>query len=263
MKLLPICSSSKGNCVFVGNRESGIAIDVGCSFKSFKSGLALAGIELSAVKAVLITHSHIDHVKGLLTLTKNTRIPLYGSEETLDYILHNNLIDPAADMFTLDRLKELPFNAEITSFKTPHDCEGSVGYRVDLPSGRLGFATDLGNVTAEVRENMLGCRTVFLEANYQPELLKKNLRYPDYLKRRIASDNGHLSNPDSANFCAELVKRGTINFMLGHLSQENNTPETAFEAAKARMESAGAKYERDFTLSVAPVNNLNGEYIKI
>lgn len=263
MKLLPICSSSKGNSCYIGSRDSGILIDVGCSYKALCQGLGAMDTGIGAVKAVLITHSHTDHVKGLLTMTKNNDIPIYGSEETLDYLRHNNLVAGSAELRTLSELDSVRFEVEIQAFPTPHDCGGSVGYVMDLGGERLGYCTDLGEVTEEVRGNLLGCRTVFIEANYEPDMLRRNLRYPDYLKQRIASDHGHLSNFASAEFCSELVKSGTVSLVLGHLSQENNTPQTAFMRVSERIKSEGAECERDYMLRVAAVSNVTGEYVVV
>lgn len=261
VKLLPICSSSKGNSTYIGTREKGVAIDVGCSYKAFCSGLSEIGADIGSVKAVLITHDHSDHIKGLLTLTKRTNIPIYATEPTLGFLLKKGLVASTADLRSVDRLNEIEFDAEISCFSTPHDALESVGYRFDFGDQRLGFATDLGTVTEEVRNHLIGCRTVFIEANYQPERLRSNPMYPAYLKSRIASKTGHLSNPDSAAFCAELVKNGTVNLVLGHLSQENNTPEIAFRSVAERLAAEGAELERDYTLKVAPVSNLNGDYV--
>ena len=261
MKLLPICSSSKGNSVYIGGRDSGILIDVGCSYKTLCQGLAAIGVDIGAVRAVLVTHSHIDHVKGLLTMTKKTAVPIYGTQATIDCLMNNDQVAEGAELRTTDELNYVQFEGKITSFPTPHDCEGSVGYVMDFGEEKLGYCTDLGEVTAEVRENLLGCRTVFLEANYEPELLRGNLRYPAYLKQRIASDHGHLSNPASAEFCSELVKSGTVSIVLGHLSQENNTPRTAFKKVSDRLARDGAQCERDYMLKIAPVSNTNGEYV--
>lgn len=261
MKLYPICSSSKGNSTYIGTKEKGIAIDMGCSYKAFCYGLSLIGTEIGSVKAVLITHEHIDHVKGLLTLTKKTQTPIYAAEPVLSFLLKEQLVTSTANLHTLDELEGIGFDAGIKSFPTPHDAVSSVGYVLDFGKTKLGFCTDLGHVTEEVEKNLTGCRTVFVEANYQPEMLQRNPHYPPCLKRRIAGQNGHLSNNDSAEFCGRLIKKGTISFTLGHLSQENNTPETAFKAVKDFLSSSGAEYEKDYLLKVAPVSNTDGDYI--
>ena len=261
MKLYPICSSSKGNSTYIGTKEKGIAIDIGCSYKAFCSGLALIGADIASVKAVLITHEHTDHIKGLLTLTKKTQTPIYAAEPVLGFLLKNQLVTSTANLHTLDELWEIDFDAEIKSFPTPHDSLSSVGYVLDFGKTKLGFCTDLGHVTEEVEKNLTGCRTVFVEANYRPEMLQSNPKYPYVLKKRIAGQNGHLSNNDCAQFCGRLIKKGTVSFTLGHLSQENNTPETAFNAVKDFLAGSGAEYEKDYLLKVAPVTNIDGDYI--
>lgn len=259
MKLIPICSSSKGNCSYIGTLNRGIAIDMGCSFKAFRTALSAVGSGIEAVKAVLVTHEHSDHIKGLLTLTKQKRIPIFAPEGALNYLINHHLVDSAAELHTVEELERVELEAEIKAFPTPHDAS-SVGYRFDFPESSLGFCTDLGHVTETVEKMLTGCRTVFIEANYQPELLKNNPNYPTYLKRRIAGSKGHLSNPDSAELCAGLVKSGTVNLILGHLSQENNTPELAFNAVKTRLTETGSVYDRDYILRVARVSNDTGEY---
>jgi phosphoribosyl 1,2-cyclic phosphodiesterase len=102
---------------------------------------------------------------------------------------------------------------------------------------------------------MAGANFVFLESNYEPEMLRRNHKYPPYIKRRIASDAGHLSNQDSAEFLAELLEAGAVRFILGHLSRENNTPELAYSNAEARLSAGGAVCNRDYTLEIAPVIN--------
>ena len=122
----------------------------------------------------------------------------------------------------------------IRSFSTPHDSRGSVGYRIETGEGderfTVGYATDIGYVSDEVREGLTGCDAVILESNHDPEMLETG-PYPADLKRRIASRRGHLSNPVCAAFAAELCEQGTKYLMLAHLSRENNTPDTAYEAA--------------------------------
>lgn len=261
MKLLPICSSSKGNSTYIGSRESGIAIDVGCSFKAFCSGLSMIGADINSVKAIVITHEHIDHVKGLLTLTKKTQIPVFATEPTLSYLLRNELVSSTANLHTDKELGSIEFEGEISCFSTPHDAAASVGYVIDFGRQRLGFCTDAGHINENMERELTGCRTVFIEANYQPEMLENNPNYPAYLKQRIKGDYGHLSNNLCGEFCGRLVKNGAVNLILGHLSQENNTPEIAYDCVKNCLEKMGEKVEEDFTLTVAKAVNDDGKYI--
>lgn len=261
-KVLPICSSSKGNAVFIGDSKSGVLVDAGCSFKALRDGLALGGISFEAVKAVMITHEHSDHIKALLQITKHTDLPIYSSVGTINALLRGGLVQSTANLHDCSELASAPIDMEIHSFHTPHDSAESLGYTFSWGEHRVACCTDLGYVTDEVRTNLLGADTVYIEANYDPDLLKNNMKYPIYLRERIASNKGHLSNIDSANFCAELVKSGARHLILGHLSQENNTPSDASGAVNSRLLSNGMNLGIDYTLNVAPVVN-TGQYIVI
>jgi phosphoribosyl 1,2-cyclic phosphodiesterase len=141
---------------------------------------------------------------------------------------------------------------QVTSFVTSHDCCESVGYRIETADGhRMAVATDLGVVTSLVEAGMAGCETVLIEANYDPVLLRMG-SYPPYLKQRIASHRGHLSNSDSGQLAQRLLKQGSTRFVLGHLSRENNNPALAHRTVYDALTDSGAQEGVDFTLEVAP-----------
>jgi len=253
--IIPLCSSSSGNSVFVGSRNAGVLIDMGCSFRKLRQLLDACGINLEAVKTVLITHEHIDHVRGLLQLTKHTSIPVYASPGTLKFLIDNNQICPDGNLYSISELHNAPVDYTIKTFRTPHDVQESIGFTLERDEYKIAYCTDLGTVTPEVHENMTGADFVFLESNYQPEMLQRNPNYPPYIKKRIASDSGHLSNQDSAEFLTRLVDKGTSRFILGHLSRENNRPELAYENAVSRLTAHGAVKGRDYTLEIALAEN--------
>lgn len=261
-RVVPVCSSSKGNSVFVGDSSSGILIDAGCSFKALKDGLKLCGIPFEAVRAVLITHEHIDHTKALSQLTKHTDLPIYASDGTAKRLICDGLVQPDTEIHGLSELKNISVDMDISFFHTPHDCAESVGYKLCFGEHRVACCTDLGYVTDEVRTNLLGCDTVYIEANYDPKLLNINPKYPVYLKKRISGDYGHLSNINSAEFCAQLVDSGARRLILGHLSQENNTPRMAYDTVEKKLKSFGMNCGIDYTIDVAPVTT-DGKYIII
>jgi phosphoribosyl 1,2-cyclic phosphodiesterase len=236
----------------VGGENAGVLIDAGCSFKKLRLLLDSCGISLGAVKAVLITHEHTDHVKGLFQLTKHTDITVYASSETLRNLINNNQVSHTASLCELSALSSVPVDYKISAFGTPHDADGSVGFTLEKDDYKIAFCTDLGIITHEVRQNMLGADFVFIESNYQPELLQRNPNYPPYLKRRITSDTGHLSNHDCARFLTELIDNGAARFILGHLSRENNTPALAYGSALMCLSEHGAVHNRDYTLEIAP-----------
>ncbi|MCL2697493.1 MAG: MBL fold metallo-hydrolase [Oscillospiraceae bacterium] len=251
--IIPLCSSSSGNSVFIGSRSAGVLIDAGCSFKKLRLLLNSCEIGIGAVKAVLVTHEHTDHAKGLFQLTKHTDIPVYASKGTLRSLITDNQVAPCADLHELAELQNVPADFEIKAFSTPHDSADSAGFTFEQADCKIAYCTDLGTVSSEVRLNMLGSDFVFLESNYEPKLLRRNPNYPIFLKKRITSDTGHLSNSDCADFLAELAGYGATRFILGHLSRQNNTPEIAFESALMRLNACGAVYNKDYTLEIASV----------
>ncbi|MCL2109918.1 MAG: MBL fold metallo-hydrolase [Oscillospiraceae bacterium] len=260
--ITPLCSSSSGNSVFAGSRSAGVLIDMGCSFKKLRLLLDLCGVSLDAVRAVLVTHEHVDHVKGLYQLTKHTDIPIYSSRGTLRYLQEENLVFTAQNLHNLEQLKNIPLDYEIKAFETPHDALDSAGFTLENRDCKIAYCTDLGTVTERVREGMRGADYVFIESNYQPDMLRNNPRYPAYIKQRISSSSGHLSNGDCAEFVAELVNQGATRFILGHLSRENNTPEIAAETAVSALHEIGAMRNRDYFLEVAAIETA-GEIIAV
>lgn len=252
MKIAPLCSSSSANSTFIGDSDSGLLVDAGCSYKSLLKSLALCRTDISAVKAVLVTHEHSDHVKGLYLLTKHNDIPVYASEKTAEFLLENALVAKPENLFDISGLKSAPVDFEITAFNTPHDSVESVGFILTAPNGyKTAYFTDLGEVTDEVRENADGADFVFIEANYDGELLRRNGKYPDYVKARIASKKGHLSNADSALYISQLVEKGATRIVLAHLSRENNSSGIAFGDTERVLSGRGMKLNRDYTLNVA------------
>lgn len=253
MRIISLCSSSKANCTYIENGSDAFIVDIGCSYKALCDGLTLAGKRAENVKAVFITHEHSDHIGGLLMFTKKHNVPIFASQGTLEEIALKNKADANADLRLISELSDAPLDIAVSAFHTPHDSAESVGYTFDNGEFKAAVCTDLGRVTAEVRENLLGSRFVLLEANYEPDMLARNPHYSFPLKERIRSNFGHLSNIDSAAFACELVRSGTVSLLLGHLSQENNTPETASSRVLSALASSGAQIGRDYILNVAAV----------
>ena len=236
----PLCSGSSGNCTYIGTKTEGILVDAGASAKSILTALGEVGVEPGAVKAILVTHDHSDHIKGLRVLTKRLRVPVCSTVETLEGIIDTGNLTPGTEVLELSSQMELA-GMEVVPFDTPHDVAHSVGFRIQAGERAIGYATDLGEVTAEIWQGLSGADLVLIESNYEPRLLAIS-SYPYYLRQRIASDHGHLSNPDCA---------GTARFVLAHLSRENNTPELAAGATLSALAEAGMEEGRDFLLTVA------------
>lgn len=236
-------------------------MDAGCSFRALKNALDLIDTRIENIEAIFITHEHIDHVKALEQIIKHTKIPIFATQQTGEAMKDEGKVPFDAQLFnSRDGYKSASF--EVSCFKTSHDSADSVGYKINYNNELFGVCTDTGIVTDETKAALRGCTTVLIESNYDETMLRKNPNYSAVLKRRIMSDHGHLANEDCAAFCEALVRGGTRRLILGHLSQENNTPATAKNCTKRFLEQHGMIEERDFTLNTAPVMT-GGEYIAI
>jgi phosphoribosyl 1,2-cyclic phosphodiesterase len=249
-RVYPLFSSSKGNATFFGSKKSGILIDVGVSFKKLTQAMHDCDLDISAIKGVFITHEHSDHVKGLKILTKNTGVTIYGQGKTLRALIDNDLIHSSSQILEVNSAVNVA-GMEITAFDTPHDSTQSCGYRIKTEDGKIcALCTDLGHVTKTVEENLHGCDLVLIEANYDEQMLSLG-SYPPYVKNRIRSKYGHLSNKSCAEQIYKLIQTGTTRFILSHLSQENNTADIAEGVVASRLEQF--QRNRDYILQTAPV----------
>ncbi|MBD5111765.1 MAG: MBL fold metallo-hydrolase [Ruminococcaceae bacterium] len=260
-RIYPICSSSGANSTFIGTRGHGILVDAGCSFRALKNALELIDTRFDGIEAVFVTHEHSDHIKALEQIIKHTKIPIFMSEKSAAAGMQKGLIPEGAQFYNpRDGYKSAHF--EVSCFNTSHDSADSVGYKIRFKDEMFGVCTDTGFVTDETEKALLGCKTVLLESNYDEDMLRRNPNYSADLKRRITGMQGHLANPDCAFFAEKLVKSGTRNLILGHLSRENNTPATAIGCTKRHLEQCGLTAEKDFTICAAPVVT-EGEYIAV
>jgi len=230
-----LASGSKGNCIYVSAGESAVLIDCGLSAKQTILRLEARGLPTHQIKAILITHEHTDHVKGIRVLAKRLRVPAVATPATWaatrDKATVRHQTMEAGRPFALDGLEVHPFTVS-------HDAADPVGMVISAGHARLGVATDLGKVTTLVRARLAGCGALVLEHNHDPEMLA-NGSYPPWLKQRVRSAQGHLSNQEGAGLLAELGHAGLKQVVLAHLSDQNNRPELAEAAARRALEAAG------------------------
>ena len=188
------------------------------------------GSSISKIDAIFITHDHADHTSALENLAKKHNIPIHITEKSAEIFEGERYSDVRRLLVTHPPLFEVEVgDLYVRSFITSHDSKMSVGYRIENKCGKaIGIATDLGYVSDTVSDALCGCGAVMLESNHDVDMLKNGI-YPRFLKERILSRRGHLSNPDSALFAARLAERGTRSFLLAHLSAENNTPSLALD----------------------------------
>lgn len=255
-RICPLFSGSTGNSTYIGTTNGDILVDAGGSARSLCEAINKAGGSFEEIKAVAVTHEHIDHIKGLKPFLKKSGATLIASEKTLEFLIQNDKVPKETRVIPInDETVEIDGIA-INRFATSHDCEGSSGYTFILPDNKkISVCTDLGIVTDTVRNALQKSDLVLLESNHDIDMLKRG-PYPPILKVRIMSEKGHISNAVCAGELGNLLKSGTTRFILGHLSQKNNTPILAKAAAESALMDLGAKNGCDYLLSVAkPVGN--------
>ena len=252
IKFCPLYSGSSGNCTFFGSGGTHLLIDAGRSGSQIEDAMAFIGEDPRAVDAILVTHEHHDHVRGVGILARRFHIPIYATEATWQAM-------PAALGRIPPELRRVFTVGEdfyighvgIDPFPIPHDAADPCGFRLWDGNASVSVATDLGCMPDPVVDALAGSSLVLLESNYDPDLLRNNEHYRYALKKRIASRRGHLSNADCAESILQLMERGTEHFILGHLSGENNTPELAYQTNCTRLELEGVRIGRDVVLNMA------------
>lgn len=227
--ILSVCvlaSGSKGNAIYISDGTCSILVDAGLSGKAIELRMHERGLDPSALTAVLVSHEHSDHIQGVGVLSRRYRLPVYIAKNTLKAApqlgkLHEVNHFECGQGFSIGKLSIHPFSIS-------HDAADPVGFTFQQNGTKIGIATDLGIATTMVKENLKSCSLLILEANHDPNMLI-NGPYPWPLKQRIKSRSGHLSNQDSKVLLSEIQHDRLKHVVLAHLSETNNTPETAYQ----------------------------------
>lgn len=255
-KICPLFSSSKGNSTYIGTNEVGILVDIGRSTKQILNALNVNNISINSIKAIFITHEHSDHIQGLKVFASKYNVPVYASNGTINALKQKGIFNGKFPVNIIDSSGINIYGMCIKPFDTPHDSSHSVGYIIDtIDKKRAVVATDIGYMTDTIRNSIIGANAVLIESNHDIRMLQ-NGPYPYYLKKRILSNSGHLSNDACAAELPYFIKNGTNKFILAHLSQENNLPELALETSVCHLSSYNMKNGIDYQLLVAPVENI-------
>ena len=233
MWMIALQSGSNGNCVYVEAGGVRLLVDAGISGRLAAERLAACGVEAHGADALLISHDHIDHSRTAGVFHRKFGVPVFATAKTLAAASrHTNLgrVERVERFAAGDRLRFGPVMVE--TVPTAHDGADGVGFVVEHDGKRLGVLTDLGHVFEGLADVVRSLDGALIESNYDPGMLDTG-PYPAFLKRRIAGPGGHLSNPETAALIAAAAAEGRLGCAcLGHLSEENNTPELALETAR-------------------------------
>ena len=258
IKFKSFSSGSCGNCYFLGAVEdgactAGVLIDAGVSLRRVRRELAAEGMCTDDFQSILITHDHYDHIRALGSYCKYLHKPVYSTE-----VLHKAL---SGNLFTKDHIASCrkvlqegwndvaPGQIRARYFLVPHDATQTVGYYIDFINYNFKFViiTDAGRITPEALEYARSADAVVIESNYDGYMLEHG-PYTQVLKDRIRDGNGHLSNAQCAQAITSFLHPGLRNIFLCHLSENNNTPDTAHKCARSALDAAGRQDVRLVTL---------------
>ncbi|MBM7615538.1 MBL fold metallo-hydrolase [Alkaliphilus hydrothermalis] len=255
-----LASGSSGNCHLITDHTSSLLIDAGLSGKQIQLKLGEVGIDPQQLSGILISHEHSDHIHGAGILSRRFNIPIFANEGTWQGMEHKlgNIKEENIRVFESDKPFELG-NFIVMPYSISHDANEPVGYSFVNKGVKVCVTTDLGHVTGEILDQISDSDLVVLESNHDVEMLKAG-GYPYYLKRRILSDVGHLSNEAAGNAIVDLVKRNVKSVMLAHLSKDNNFPELAIETIKSILQMNKVGFNKDIQIDLAHRDRVSNLY---
>ena len=234
-RFLSISSGSNGNCYYIGNESTALVVDAGIGFRTIKQRLAKAGVDVSSVEMIFVTHDHVDHIRGLLSLAQRLSVPVYATARLHDALTRHSAVGP--DLAGSRRVLRPGFPEQMrgvgcVTFEVPHDATQTLGYFLDFFGTRFVFMTDLGRVPEYAYEYCRQADYVIIESNYDIDML----------------------------ICASALKRiwhpGLKGVFLCHLSQDNNTPGLAYRTSYYALTSIGLTIPDDLQLVCLPRSDI-------
>lgn len=259
MKFSPLYSGSSGNCSVVSSGNTHILVDAGMTGKAITSALSDVDIDPCSISAIVVTHEHSDHIKGVGVMSRKYDIPVYANEGTW------KAMAPLVGNISMKNIRTFVTGQnfyigsfDLTPFRISHDAAEPVGFKFFEKGSKLVYMTDTGCVSEALRETASDADLLFLESNHDVDMLK-NGSYPYQLKMRILSKKGHLSNDAAGDLLAKLFLSGMRRVILAHLSHENNTESVAYNTVRGILNSNGIP-EKDFFLKVAHRDRVTGVF---
>jgi phosphoribosyl 1,2-cyclic phosphodiesterase len=248
MRYSILASGSSGNAIYIETDRIRILVDAGLSGKQLEQRMKSVGADPTSLDAILVTHEHIDHVKGLGVFARRHRLPIHMNEQTWEHLPSSVGAIPIEQQHVFSTGSTLEVgDLTVESFPLSHDAADPMGFCIHSPAGSLALVTDTGYVNRKIVEKVAGVHALIFESNHDVEMLRMGA-YPWNVKRRILSDHGHLSNEDAAEALLEVVGGNGEDIHLAHLSQDNNLTELAHLTVKGILQEGGLQVGRDVRL---------------
>ena len=240
IELCALASGSNGNCYYIGNEQDAVLVDAGISCKQILIRINQAGLDVSKIRGIFISHEHSDHIRGARVLSNKLSIPTWFSQGTFNTV--SKLEQPAkSGIFVPGKTVKIG-SFTIHPFLKNHDAAEPCSFRIEYDGWHVGVFTDIGEACSQVKQHLRKCHAVFLETNYDEKMLWDGF-YPYHLKQRVASSHGHLSNDQAFELIRDHAGPELVHVFLSHLSGENNSP----ELAAARFESLTDRFNIKLT----------------
>lgn len=260
IKFCSLSSGSSGNCQYIETDNSRILIDAGFSGKRVEELLSSIGVCPTTLDAIFVTHEHIDHIKGVGVLSRRYDLPIYangntwvGMEKKIGNIKEKNIkVFTTAEYLDIQDMTIYPIGVF-------HDALEPVGYIIFYKNTKISIITDTGWVNNNIINKIKGSDLYLMESNHDELMLKEGL-YPWYLKQRIMSDKGHLSNEDAGKILGNILNGNNEIVLLAHLSQDNNVPELALDTVRSSILNQGIDVNKDIVLELSHRNKATKLY---
>lgn len=233
----PLASGSKGNCLYIGSANTRVLVDIGVSMSAAIERLNEINVNVKSIQAILVTHDHIDHIRGVVSFAEKFGVPVLANAETAKGIVKMSGVRPKFKIFTTGETFEFG-ELRVHPFSVPHDTLDPVGFTFQVGNVKLGVCADIGHATSMVRKCLEKCDYLYLEANHEPSMVHASGR-PKMLKERIMGKQGHLSNEDCGALLLSVMHVGLKHVHLAHLSGECNAEEVALRVVGDALKSKG------------------------
>lgn len=261
LRFISFGSGSSGNCYMLMTPSDALLIDLGVGLRGLKKAMREYGLSLSQIHHVLVTHDHADHIKSVGSFSHDYQVPVYATREvhigiTKNYCITQKVSPDMARFIEKGRQEQIG-DFRVTPFGVPHDSSDNVGFFIEAGGTNFCIMTDAGVVTDEMKNFISQAHHLVIEANHDEEMVMGG-PYPQFLKARILSETGHLSNRNCAMAVAENMSEKLQHVWLCHLSEENNHPELARKTVEGVLRSYGIVAGADLQLEVLKRNSPTG-----